>query len=211
MKSNFIYCDQNYSQRKLSLRLALPFKRMKLIKSIAVLALALLQETVDAATEKEKEAFPEYAQWIGYSGLDWEPHEVKTEDGWYLTIFRIKPPAEADKDPSKLPIMTVHGSMDSAAGYMNRSSEGEAWCLQMAKKGYEIWLNNSRGVKYSQKHERDGEISLKEKWDFSWADMGYYDLPASIKLIQEVTGAPKVTVVGHSQGTSQMWYALAKR
>ena len=34
---------------------------MKLIKSIAVLAIAMLQETVDAATEKEKEAFPEYA------------------------------------------------------------------------------------------------------------------------------------------------------
>ena len=22
-------------------------------------------------------------------GYDWEPHEVETEDGWYLTIFRI--------------------------------------------------------------------------------------------------------------------------
>ena len=41
--------------------------------------------------------------------------------------------------------------------------------------------------------------------------MGYYDLPASIDYIIENTGASKVTVIGHSQGTSQMWYALSKR
>ena len=22
-------------------------------------------------------------------GLDWEPHKVETEDGWFLTIFRL--------------------------------------------------------------------------------------------------------------------------
>ena len=81
----------------------------------------------------------------------------------------------------------------------------------MVQKGYEIWLNNSRGVPHSNEHERDGEWSLRERWSFSWADMGYYDLPASIDHILKVTKAPKLTVAAHSQGTSQMWYALAHR
>lgn len=81
----------------------------------------------------------------------------------------------------------------------------------MVKRGYEVWLNNSRGVKYSNRHERDGEWSLKDRWNFNWAEMGYYDVPASIEYIREVTDAPKVTLIGHSQGTSQIWYALAHR
>lgn len=41
--------------------------------------------------------------------------------------------------------------------------------------------------------------------------MGYYDIPACIEHIIAKTGAPKVTVAAHSQGTAQMWYALAHR
>ena len=77
--------------------------------------------------------------------------------------------------------------------------------------GYDVWVLNSRGVKYSDKNERDGEWTLKEKWNFSWADMGIYDLPATIEYIIEETGAPKVTVIGHSQGTSQMWYGMSHK
>ena len=106
--------------------------------------------------------------------------------------------------------------MDSARGFlanpgMYGTATDKTWILWMVEQGYEAWLVNSWGVKYSQKHERDGEWSLKEKWDFDWADMGYYDLPAAVEYILQVTQAPKVTVAAHSQGTSQMWYALAKR
>ena len=147
-----------------------------------------------AATEDEVAAYPEYAAILENYGYDWEPHEVKTEDGWFLTVFRIKPV----ENKGKLPLLLVHGAMDSAAGYIVKSSEDRAWALQMVKKGYEVWLNNSRGVKYSNRHERDGEWSLRERWDFTWAEMGYYDIPAVIEYILSVTGAPKVTVAAHS-------------
>ena len=38
--------------------------------------------------------------------------------------------------------------------------------------------------------------------------MGLYDQPANIDMILAVTGAEKVTYVGYSQGTSQMFYGL---
>lgn len=93
-------------------------------------------------------------------------------------------------------------------GYLSVDKD-TVWALQMVQRGFEVWLNNSRGTKYSYRHERDGEWSLKEKWDFTFADMGIYDVPASIEHVLEVTGAEKVTVVGHSQGTSQMWYGMS--
>ena len=78
-------------------------------------------------------------------------------------------------------------------------------------KGYDVWFGNNRGVPYSDKHRRDGEWSLKERWNFSWAEMGIYDLPAEIDKILEVTGKPKLTLIGYSQGTSQTYYGLAKK
>ena len=73
-----------------------------------------------------------------------------------------------------------------------------------------MWLGNSRGVKHSDKHDRDGEWTTKERWDFTWADMGLYDIPAVVETILKVSEADKLSIVGHSQGTSQVWYALAK-
>ena len=179
----------------------------------AALCTALLN-TALAATKKEEEALPVIAKVL--ADFDWEPHEVKTEDGWYLTVIRIKPPKDVEKDPNKLPIMLMHGSMDSVLGFIKDNgwtgaAGGATWSMKMTLKGYEVWILNSRGVKYSNKHDRDGEWSLKEKWAFNWADMGFYDIPAAISHILEVTKAPKVTVAAHSQGTSQMWYSLSHR
>ena len=71
-------------------------------------------------------------------------------------------------------------------------------------------MSNNRGTKYSNVNDKDGTWSPKERWDFCWADMGRYDQPANINKILSVTGKPKVTYIGYSQGTSQMIYGLGK-
>jgi len=177
-----------------------------------VLLLTLHTRRANAATKQEIKAYPDFAELLEKYNYDWEPHEVKTEDGWYLTLIRVKTTGKAEPDPSKLPILLLHGSMDSGLGFLTRSTtDDSAWALQMVRKGYEVWINNSRGVKYSYRHERDDEWSLKEKWNFNWADMGYYDVPAAIEKVLETSKAPKLTVIGHSQGTAQMFYALSHK
>jgi lysosomal acid lipase/cholesteryl ester hydrolase len=44
--------------------------------------------------------------------------------------------------------------------------------------------------------------TAKQFWDFAYFEMGKYDLPAMIDFILEKTGAPDLTYIGHSQGTS---------
>ena len=41
--------------------------------------------------------------------------------------------------------------------------------------------------------------------------MGLYDIPACVDKMLEVTGKPKVTLIGYSQGSAQMYYGLAKK
>ena len=47
-------------------------------------------------------------------------------------------------------------------------------------------------------------------WKFSWSEHGNYDLPAMLTFIKSTTGASKVAYVGHSMGTTAMFYLMAK-
>ena len=82
-----------------------------------------------------------------------------------------------------MPIMVIPGAMDSAFGFISRGLWGKPWTLQLVDQGFDLWLHNPRGVKHSNRHERDGEWTQKERWDFTWAEMGYFDVPASIDKI----------------------------
>lgn len=44
--------------------------------------------------------------------------------------------------------------------------------------------------------------------DYSFHEMGYYDLPACIDYILQNTGYPQLEYIGHSQGTS-IFFVLA--
>ena len=48
-----------------------------------------------------------------------------------------------------------------------------------------------------------------EYWDFSWAEMGRYDLPTMIGFVKKTTQTYKVAYIGHSMGTTTMFYQMA--
>ena len=61
--------------------------------------------------------------------------------------------------------------------------------LQLVNHGYDLWLNNSRGNRYSKDHKViDLEDCSKEEldhyWDFSFDEMAAYDLPALIEYVR---------------------------
>lgn len=49
-----------------------------------------------------------------------------------------------------------------------------------------------------------------EYWNFSFDEMAKYDQPALWKYILKETKQDKLTYVGHSQGTAQMFAALCE-
>jgi len=68
-------------------------------------------------------------------------------------------------------------------------------------------MPSNRGTKYCQEH-RTLSVNDPEYWAFSWTEMGRYDDVSNVKFIKERTGK-KVSYVGVSQGTVQMFYGLA--
>ena len=130
-----------------------------------------------------------------------------TEDGWFLTVFRVigrngKRPSLREENIKKPPVLAQHGAFDSASEWAGSGVGGPTLPLQLVDQGYDVWMGVNRGNWFSNSHQRDGEWSLEEKWDFNWADMGLYDVPAFVEKMLEVTGKPKVTLLGYSQGSA---------
>ncbi|XP_063385556.1 lipase 3-like [Cydia fagiglandana] len=140
-------------------------------------------------------------QLIAKYGHSVETHDVLTEDGYILKMFRI---------PSDGPVVYLqHGLLGSADDYIVAGPDsGIAYLL--AKEGYDVWLGNSRGCKHSRRHI---EMSPSQGafWDFSWHEVGYYDLPAMINYALNTTGKEKLKYIGHSQGTTAFWVMGSER
>ena len=76
--------------------------------------------------------------------------------------------------------------------------------------GYDMWMGNNRGTKFTNIKTGPGSNrESKEYWNFTAEDMGIYDLPAEIDKVLEVTGKEKLTYIGYSLGTMQMFLGLA--
>ena len=56
-----------------------------------------------------------------------------------------------------------------------------------------------------------GSPENEEFWAFSWDEMAKHDLPASIDFILKATGVTSLGYVGHSQGTTMGFAALASQ
>lgn len=80
----------------------------------------------------------------------------------------------------------------------------------LANEGYDVFLTNSRGNKYGQRHVKMSAWDPKF-WDFTFDEQIKYDLPDTIKFVQKLTGHKKVGYVGHSQGTAMMFGLLSEQ
>ena len=93
--------------------------------------------------------------------------------------------------------------------------------LQLVDLGYDLWMSNSRGTKYSKTNtlypyaENPAFVTQyivqnKAKYDYTWFDQGVLDLPAFMDKVYEVT-QQKMTYVGYGEGTSQLLYGLTQK
>ncbi|CAH1402310.1 unnamed protein product [Nezara viridula] len=142
-------------------------------------------------------------------GYPFEEHEIETEDGYILTLHRI-PHGKNNSGHVGRPVLLQHGILCSSACWLvSEPDKGLGFIL--ADSGYDVWIPNSRGNTYSRKHRSlnpDKEPDATKFWDFSFHEMGYYDLPACIDHILGLTRHKKLHYVGHSQGTA-IFFVLA--
>mmetsp|Transcript_11306 Transcript_11306/g.15211 ORF Transcript_11306/g.15211 Transcript_11306/m.15211 type:complete len:197 (-) Transcript_11306:105-695(-) len=148
-------------------------------------------------------------------GFDWANHEVHTDDGYILNLFRLLPAgvkrASDCADCFGQPVFLMHGMGANGSRWLNRINEDiDPLAIALAKRGYDVWLGNGRGNHMSSEHEHLNWIIDEEKyWDYSYPEMATNDLPAMLNTVYEETGRQKINYIGISLGTTQVLYALS--
>lgn len=101
----------------------------------------------------------------------------------------------------------MHGLFGSASNFLILG-KSKALGFLLFDNNYDVWLGNNRGTVYSQKH-KEFDINSTHFWNFSFHEIGIYDLPAFIDYILKVTNKSSLFYVGHSQGTTDFLVLLS--
>lgn len=145
-----------------------------------------------------------------------EEHVLHTGDGYLLGLHRLG----WKKDQEGMRVNAGEGSISKPVIYMHHGllMNSEVWvcltererCLpfMLVEKGYDVWLGNNRGNKYSKKSTRSSPTS-NAFWDFSMDQFAFHDIPDSIAYILKTTSQPSLSYIGFSQGTAQAFAALS--
>jgi pimeloyl-ACP methyl ester carboxylesterase len=140
----------------------------------------------------------EVVTFVKSHGYEAEAHQVTTDDGYILRLHRVVHKHGPDK--SKKPVFLMHSAFSNSFYYLNTPNISVGFFF--ADERYDVWLGNVRGSKFSTRHKRLSPESLKF-WQFSFHEMGIYDLKAMIDYTLRETGSERCFFVGHSQACTQ--------
>ncbi|KAG9133656.1 hypothetical protein Leryth_021644 [Lithospermum erythrorhizon] len=140
-------------------------------------------------------------------GYKCQEFQVSTDDGYILSMQRIPPHRSSSvvgsdgPKTSRLspPVLLQHGLLvDGMTWLLN--SPGQSLAFILADSGFDVWISNIRGTRFSRRHVTLNANINPEFWDWTWDDLIMNDLPAVINFIFKQTGQ-KLHYVGHSLGT----------
>ncbi|KAK6335895.1 cholesterol esterase [Orbilia blumenaviensis] len=161
---------------------------------------------------RDADGFVEMCEIWGYEA---EEHIVQTKDGYLLGLHRI-PRAKSEPKPKrgesgrekKGVVYLHHGLMMNSEVWVCNLQPEKCLPFVLAEQGYDVWLGNNRGNKYSKKciYTNSQDASF---WNFSIDEFAMHDIPDSISYILLSTKAKSISYVGFSQGTAQAFAALS--
>lgn len=122
------------------------------------------------------------------------PHSLDTLNGF--------------SNETKEAVLLVHGCPSSGAYFLIHPNK--SYGLLLSDEGYDVWVVQVRGVSYATIN-KPSQINSKKYWNYSFHELGYYDLPRAIDFIIEVTGNQKIHYIGHSQGGTDFLAMLSTK
>jgi pimeloyl-ACP methyl ester carboxylesterase len=176
----------------------------QLIQKLNLLA---IQPSANAYTPINRNKTPadEFASIFPSSSAErysFESHQVLTKDGTILLAHRVNLNSElkaAIEDQScvgKVALL-VH-SMNCCSEIFFLQGNGNNMGTYWVEKGYDVWLTNQRGNRYSLDH-KDPNITAEKFFDYS-IDQYALDIEAYYKFIEGKTQCEKITYVSYSLG-----------
>lgn len=143
-------------------------------------------------------------------GYDVESHIIKTRDNYLLTaqrLVKVDDVCERRRSNGKV-VYFHHGLLQDSEIWVTMIDKDSNLPFILYDLGYDVWLGNNRGNKYSQKH-LFFRIDSDDFWDFSIDEFALFDIPSTIDYILEVSGKPSLVYIGFSQGSAQAFASIS--
>ncbi|XP_020173308.1 triacylglycerol lipase 2 [Aegilops tauschii subsp. strangulata] len=132
-------------------------------------------------------------------GYPCEEHTVTTVDGYILSLQRIPRGRRASGGGGAgQPVLLQHGVLTDGMTWLLSSPE-ESLAYILADSGFDVWVANNRGTRWSSRHV-SLDSSSRRYWDWSWDDLVVNDMPSLVDYIYSHT-EQKPHFLGHSMGT----------
>ncbi|CAK9436871.1 uncharacterized protein LODBEIA_P13930 [Lodderomyces beijingensis] len=167
--------------------------------NLVKLALLIFSSTLGISTRrlfKQQQKVENINDLVSPQGYVAREHVVTTKDGYLLVVHKLE---KANNEVGGSGVGSVHSGAPGSGGQIVYFHHGlltnsELWVLGTSKEktlpfllvdmGYEVWLGNNRGNKYSKKHLKLSSLSA-EFWDFSLDEFAYFDIPDTLQYIQD--------------------------
>ena len=137
-------------------------------------------------------------------------------DGHILTMVRFVGDSDGNLPSGvepKGPVLLMAGAYYDSLGFFLASTSTPE---RLFNAGYDVWIANRRGTKYSQGHTTTDLITddPEEFWDWDVSEIGEEDVPALISEILETrfgegSDCKKVSVLAYSTAANEASIALA--
>ncbi|XP_015112569.1 lipase 1 [Diachasma alloeum] len=141
------------------------------------------------------------------AGYEAEWHNVTTEDGYIVSIFRVPP---KNNNTQKGPFY-LQAALGGTADLWVLFGYGRSLVYSLSDAGYDVWVGNLRGTYYSRGHTNLSARVDREYWDFSLDEFALQDLPAMFDYIIETTRQSQLSYVGHSLGSTVILMLLSDK
>lgn len=136
---------------------------------------------VQRSEELKKEYFENFiCEIVTEGGLACDNHMVETADGFTLQMQRVRD-AKVYKEGAPV-VLLQHGLLSD--GVMWVTHRDQSLAFQLARLGYDVWLGNNRGGIFARSNlNYDPDENPKEYYDYSFYELGKYDLPAEMDYV----------------------------
>ena len=159
---------------------------------------------------------PNFRDLCSIWGYKLEEHDVPTKDGHLLGLHRLCIPKTApsmhtpiETRTNKPVVYLHHGLFMNSEVWVCLTSPGRALPFALVDLGFDVWLGNNRGNKYSKKSAKYAS-NLQEFWNNLASDeFARHDIPDSISYILSITEARSIGCISFSQGSAQGFAALS--
>ncbi|KAH8908098.1 alpha/beta-hydrolase [Coniochaeta sp. PMI_546] len=198
------------------LTLALPTSLLNLFYRASRRLFNKFTSPAEKRAERRRKHASDFVDLCALFGYTAEEHVVQTKDGFLLGLHRLawkkgEEDVKVNSGPRSLKKRVIylhHGLLMNSEVWVCLTDAQRALPFLLVEKGFDVWLGNNRGNKYSKKSVHHSPTTL-EFWNFSIDEFAFHDIPDSIAYILETTGQKSLSYIGFSQGTAQAFGSLA--